>query len=66
MKVRNSVSRPTVISPDSTLVPPTQSTAPIAAKKESDIAEVLPTRIPTRRWLRSSALREAASNFMSS
>ena len=41
MKVRNEVSVPTVISPAMTLWPPTQSTSPMAAKKENVIALVL-------------------------
>ena len=45
MKVRNEASVPTVISPAITLLPPTQSTRPMAAKNEKVMALVLITRI---------------------
>ena len=63
MKVRKVVSVPTLISPARTLAPPTQSTTPIAAKNENDMALVFATRMPTRRCESSSACREARSNL---
>ncbi|MCY1248971.1 hypothetical protein D9M72_624650 [compost metagenome] len=48
MKVRKLASVPTLISPAITLLPPTQSTRPMAAKKEKVIFEVLLTRTRTR------------------
>ena len=48
MKVRKLASVPTLISPAITLLPPNQSTRPMAAKKEKVMALVLRTRTSTR------------------
>ena len=48
MKVRNEASVPTLISPAFTLLPPTQSTSPMARKNEKFMALVERTRMRVR------------------
>ena len=63
MNVRNEASVPTVMSPATTLLPPTQRTSPIAAKNENVMTLVLRTRMPTRSRASSSAFSEAPRNL---